>query len=86
VVHGIPGIGKSTVAVRAAYDAIAAFPDGVLYFDLHGYHPEARRSPGSVFSEVLAILGRADLTRLPEHDLSGAFRAAVADKSVPINS
>ena len=36
VVSGVAGIGKSTVALRAAHDAAAHFPDGQLYVDLRG--------------------------------------------------
>src|SRR5262249_11551624 len=36
VLHGMAGVGKTALALRAARDVEAEFPDGCLFFDLNG--------------------------------------------------
>ncbi len=36
VLHGMAGVGKTALALRAAWDVEAQFPDGCLFFDLNG--------------------------------------------------
>ncbi|MEV4616087.1 BTAD domain-containing putative transcriptional regulator [Kitasatospora sp. NPDC049258] len=57
-VSGQPGIGKSALVVRAAYEARAEFPDGVLYAELGGTGPEPA-APGEVLEAFLLALGVA---------------------------
>ncbi|MEU5692882.1 tetratricopeptide repeat protein [Actinosynnema sp. NPDC020468] len=38
VLSGMAGVGKTELAVRAAREAQASFPDGCLFLDLRGYH------------------------------------------------
>ena len=40
VIEGMGGIGKTTLAIRAAHIVAADFPDGRLFLDLQGYTPE----------------------------------------------
>lgn len=58
-VAGLAGVGKTTLAVRAAHDAVAAgwFPGGVLFIDLQGYDPRGRLSPDVALSTLLRALG-----------------------------
>ncbi|MEL5955557.1 tetratricopeptide repeat protein [Streptomyces sp. CLV115] len=55
VVHGMPGIGKTTLAVHAAHRLHDAYPGGRLYVDLHGFSGRAPDDP----AEALAVLLRA---------------------------
>ncbi|MCX4393915.1 tetratricopeptide repeat protein [Streptomyces sp. NBC_01767] len=52
VVHGMPGIGKTTLAVHAAHRLHDAYPGGRLYVDLHGFDGQAPYDP----AEALAVL------------------------------
>ncbi|MER5222986.1 AfsR/SARP family transcriptional regulator [Streptomyces flaveus] len=52
VVHGMPGIGKTALAVHAAHRLCATYPDGQFYVDLRGYSSEQPLDPG----EALALL------------------------------
>lgn len=55
-ITGMGGIGKSTLAVRAAHQAVRHFPDGQLYVDLRGNSLEPA-DPGTVLGGFLAALG-----------------------------
>jgi tetratricopeptide (TPR) repeat protein len=58
VLHGMPGVGKTALVVQAAYLARAAFPDGCLFVDLHGFTPSLRPvAPASVLDRFLRRLG-----------------------------
>jgi len=63
VVHGPPGIGKTSVVVRAARELAAALADGAFFVDLRG---TARQpvTPRAAMAQLLADLG-VDRRRLP---------------------
>ena len=39
VIEGMPGVGKTALALRAARKVCGQYPDGLLYLDFHGYDP-----------------------------------------------
>ncbi|WP_158605447.1 ATP-binding protein [Amycolatopsis panacis] len=62
VICGQPGVGKSTLAVHAARDTTSDYPDGQLYLDLRGTHPDAV-APADALSQALGSLGVPDVSR-----------------------
>ncbi|MFD8491853.1 BTAD domain-containing putative transcriptional regulator [Amycolatopsis sp. NPDC059657] len=55
VVSGTGGVGKSTLAIRAAHTVATAFPDGQLYADLRGV-TTCPATPGEILGRFLRAL------------------------------
>jgi hypothetical protein len=66
VVNGAGGLGKTTLAVHAAHQVRARFPDGQLYVDLLGASAQPAQ-PGEVLARFLRDLG-VDGDKVPVHD------------------
>ena len=85
-IGGVGGIGKTSLAVRWAWQQIKRFPDGQLFVDLRGFAPAGE--PMSVAEAVrgfLHALGE-DPTKLPV-DINaqiGLYRSLVADRHMLI--
>ncbi|MER6569457.1 tetratricopeptide repeat protein [Streptomyces sp. NPDC001093] len=81
-VSGLGGIGKTALAVQAAYAAQDAgwFPGGVLFVDLHGYD-DAPVTAGQALQSTLRALGVQ-----PEHipatvdERAGLYRSVLAER------
>jgi DNA-binding SARP family transcriptional activator len=71
-VHGMVGAGKTALALRAAHEVAARFPDGHLYLDLRGSAADPPLEPGEVTSRLLRACG------VPEHDVPPDPRGAAA--------
>jgi tetratricopeptide (TPR) repeat protein len=54
---GPPGVGKSTLAVRWAYQVADRFPDGQLYVNLRGYDPAQPMTASDALAGFLRGLG-----------------------------
>ncbi len=82
-VSGPGGVGKSTLAIRAAHELSDEFPDGQLYADLRG-------APGDAaamrvldrFLRALGVAGTAVPERQPER--SELYRSRLADRQMLI--
>jgi hypothetical protein len=57
VIVGMPGAGKTTLAVHWAYRNLPSYPDGQLYVNLHGYDSTQPVSPLRALRGFLLALG-----------------------------
>lgn len=81
---GQPGIGKTTLAVRAAHQARDRFPDGQLWVELAGASARPRE-PGEVLGELLRAFGVPGFA-IPESRAERvvAFRSTIAGRRLLI--
>jgi DNA-binding SARP family transcriptional activator len=79
-ITGMPGIGKSALALQAAHAVSAVFPDGQLYAEL-GDADGAPGDPGAVLAGFHQVLGNGVRPDPPEEPRL-AFRAALAGRRV----
>jgi DNA-binding SARP family transcriptional activator/tetratricopeptide (TPR) repeat protein len=57
VIEGMPGVGKTTLAVRAARQVCGQYPDGTLYLDLHSHDPASPPlQPAEALHQLLGLL------------------------------
>jgi DNA-binding SARP family transcriptional activator/Tfp pilus assembly protein PilF len=82
VVAGTAGLGKTTLAVHAAHQVRASFPDGQLYVDLLGASAQPA-DPGEVLARFLRDLG-VDGDKVPARDDERAalFRTRLTGRRV----
>lgn len=81
--HGMAGVGKTTLAVRAAHALAADYPDGQVFADLHGFSasPGPRPSLESTLARLLRRLGVDDQPVTGGLDeLTALYRSAIADR------
>ena len=82
VVAGTAGLGKTALAVHAAHQVRASFPDGQLYVDLFGASLQPA-APGEVLARFLRDLG-VDGDKVPSGDEERAalYRTTLAGRRV----
>ncbi|WP_439663631.1 BTAD domain-containing putative transcriptional regulator [Lentzea sp. HUAS TT2] len=72
-IDGMAGIGKTTIAVRAAHRLAARFPDAQLFVDLHSYTAGVEpRTPSDALLALLTALG------VPAQDVPDGLDARAA--------
>ena len=80
-IAGVPGVGKTTLAVQAAHRVAARYPDEHVYLDLHGYTRGMRPTePGEALDRILRSLGVPPEQIPPDPDDRAAlYRSRLAD-------
>jgi tetratricopeptide (TPR) repeat protein len=81
-ISGIPGVGKSALAIHAAHRLKDRYPDAQLHVNLHGQTPESALETKTVLIRVLNALTGRDESQLAT-DLDGLvaqYRSTLADK------
>jgi tetratricopeptide (TPR) repeat protein len=90
VVAGLPGVGKTSLALRAAHEAVVVrgwFPGGVLFVDLGGYDPDRQLTAGQALGDLLRQLGVADADLPLAEEQAGRYQselAHLADAGKPV--
>jgi DNA-binding SARP family transcriptional activator/tetratricopeptide (TPR) repeat protein len=84
VIAGKPGIGKTSVAVRASHSLTEQFPDGRLFADMHGTAAQPV-SPAQVLERFLRVLGMPG-SHIPDglDERAEAYRDMLAERRVLI--
>ncbi|MER5508880.1 BTAD domain-containing putative transcriptional regulator [Streptomyces sp. NPDC002766] len=80
VISGMPGVGKSALALHVAHELRERFPDGQLYVNLHGATPGMTPlTPAQSLAALLRDLG-TEPRHIPEHPDAAAalFRSLLA--------
>jgi DNA-binding SARP family transcriptional activator len=72
-IDGMPGVGKTALAVHWAHQVADQFPDGLLYRDLHGFDPS-----GQVISAGDALLGFVQALGVPPSHVPAEHEARAA--------
>ncbi|RJO75096.1 tetratricopeptide repeat protein [Nocardia panacis] len=83
-IDGMPGVGKTALAVRAAHALKDRFPDGQYFVQLHAHTPgQAPADPLQVLAGLLTGLG-VDPRHLPDSlaERQDMWRDRIADKRV----
>jgi tetratricopeptide (TPR) repeat protein len=85
-IAGIPGVGKSALAIRVAYRLKEQYPDAQLYVNLYGQTPELALDSKTVLLRFLKSLTGRDESQLATdlEGLKGQYRSTLATKQAII--
>lgn len=82
LISGMPGIGKTALAVHWAHQVAPRFPDGQLHVTLREFgHAQAPSDPAAALRELLTALG-VPPARMPDRtdSLAGLYRSLLAGR------
>lgn len=85
-IRGMPGIGKTALALRWAHDIAERYPDGQLHVDLAAFDPAGEIvSPEAALRSFLSALGVPE-NRIPQglQAQSGLFRSLLAGRRMMV--
>ncbi|GIG59679.1 SARP family transcriptional regulator [Longispora fulva] len=85
-IDGMPGVGKTTIAVHAAHALADRFPDGQYFVDLHGFTPGLAPMDTSMALGLLLRAAGVPAERIPVdlQERSALWRSELADRRVLI--
>ncbi|NUT96816.1 MAG: helix-turn-helix domain-containing protein, partial [Saccharothrix sp.] len=82
VVWGTAGVGKTALATHWAHANRHRFPDGEVYLDLRGHHPERPLEPAEALARLIrSVAGDAAVPDALE-ERAARFRTLIADRAV----
>ena len=88
VISATGGMGKSALAVHAAYQLADRFPDGQLFADLYGWTPGMEAKPRRPIDVLTGFLERLGMNRwqVPSdlNEAAACYRTMLADRRVLI--
>lgn len=85
VVHGPPGVGKTSLAVAAAHRISSRFPDGQLFAELRGTSADGPAAVADVLAQLLRSLAVPEAGIPPPGTArEGLFRTLLRDRRVLI--
>lgn len=83
VVCGIPGVGKTALAVQWAHKVASRFPDGQVYLDLRGYSAGPPVTPDQALALAIRAFGvPGEDIPLQQDAMVGMYRSITSDKRV----
>lgn len=83
VVCGIPGVGKTALAVQWAHQVANRFPDGQVYLDLRGYSAGPPVTPDQALALAIRAFGvPGEDIPLQQDAMVGMYRSITSDKRV----
>jgi DNA-binding SARP family transcriptional activator/tetratricopeptide (TPR) repeat protein len=82
VLDGMPGVGKTTLAVHVAHRLADRFPDGQLFLNLHGHTPDQRPVVPADALLALLVSDGVDTRQIPAtvDERAALWRARMADR------
>lgn len=82
-IDGMPGVGKTALAVHWAHRVAECFPDGQLYVNLRGYDRTVPVQPQQALARFLRALGvAADRIPADEDEAASLYRSLLAERRV----
>src|SRR3569833_646830 len=82
-IHGMAGVGKTSLAVQWAHRVAGRFPDGQIFLDLRGPSAERAVAPTRMLFWLLQALGMAtDDIPADEAPRAALYRSILADRRV----
>ncbi|MFF8835718.1 NB-ARC domain-containing protein [Streptomyces sp. NPDC015130] len=84
LLHGMPGVGKTALAVHVAHALADEFPDGQLFINLRGHAPaDVPASPKQLLGSLLVAVGIPAPVQPPSvHGRAGLWRSWLATRNV----